>query len=155
MAYEFHYRKMVEFHETDMAGIVHFSNYFRYMESAEHAFYRSLGLTVHCTRDGKIVSFPRGKVECRYSQVLRYEDLVDIHLLVREKRKKVIRYEFIFSRVLGEQLEEVARGAMTVICVTQENPHGPFKSIPIPDFIDRWIEIAPEEAGAPASIQKT
>ena len=29
------YRKRVEFSETDAAGIVHFSNYFRFMEMAE------------------------------------------------------------------------------------------------------------------------
>jgi len=29
-----------------MAGVVHFSNYFRWMEIVEHAFFRSLGLSV-------------------------------------------------------------------------------------------------------------
>lgn len=154
MAYEFHYRKMVEFHETDMAGIVHFSNYFRFMEIAEHAFYRSLGLSVHGLLDGKIVSFPRGQVECRYSQVLRYEDQVDIHLIVREKRSKVIRYEFIFSRVAGEVLQEAARGVMTVVCVSLDAPHAPFTSIPIPESIGRWIEVAPKEVGAPVATRK-
>ena len=37
------YKRRVEFAETDMAGQVHFSNFFRYMEAAEHAFFRSLG----------------------------------------------------------------------------------------------------------------
>ena len=47
MAYEFKVRRRVEFSETDMAGIVHYSNFFRYMEAAEHAFFRSLGLSIH------------------------------------------------------------------------------------------------------------
>ena len=38
--------RTVEFSETDMAGIVHYSNFFRYMESAEHAFFRALGFSV-------------------------------------------------------------------------------------------------------------
>jgi len=42
MAYEFKLVRRVEFNETDAAGIVHFSNFFRYMESVEHAFFRSL-----------------------------------------------------------------------------------------------------------------
>ena len=37
MAYEFRLVRQVEFSETDMAGIVHYSNFFRYMEAAEHA----------------------------------------------------------------------------------------------------------------------
>ena len=46
MAYEFKAIRRVEFAETDMAGIVHYSNFFRYMETAEHGFFRSLGLSV-------------------------------------------------------------------------------------------------------------
>src|SRR5213078_989612 len=38
--------RRVEFADTDMAGIVHFANFFRYMESAEHEFLRSHGLSV-------------------------------------------------------------------------------------------------------------
>ena len=52
MAHEFTLTRRVEFSETDMAGIVHFSNFFRFMESAEHAFFRSLGFSVAGSRDG-------------------------------------------------------------------------------------------------------
>ena len=34
MAYEFKVQRRVEFSETDMAGIVHYANFFRYMETA-------------------------------------------------------------------------------------------------------------------------
>ena len=46
MSYEFQITRRVEFSETDLAGIMHFSNFFRFMESAEHAFFRSLGFSV-------------------------------------------------------------------------------------------------------------
>ena len=46
MPYEFKAVRRVEFSDTDMAGIVHFANFFRYMETAEHGFYRSLGFSV-------------------------------------------------------------------------------------------------------------
>jgi len=39
--------RLVEFHDTDMAGIMHFASFFIYMESAEHELYRSLGLSIH------------------------------------------------------------------------------------------------------------
>ena len=45
MAYEYTTTKKIEFSETDMAGLVHFSNYFRYMEVAERDFFESLGLS--------------------------------------------------------------------------------------------------------------
>ena len=47
MASEFRTRRFVEFADTDMAGMVHFAHYFRYMESAEHEFFRSQGFTLH------------------------------------------------------------------------------------------------------------
>ena len=40
MPYEFKLTRQVEFSETDMAGIAHFTNFFRFMEAAEHAFFR-------------------------------------------------------------------------------------------------------------------
>ena len=35
--------RRVEFGDTDMAGIMHFANFFRFMERTEHAFLRTLG----------------------------------------------------------------------------------------------------------------
>jgi len=46
MAYEFKAVRRVEFSDTDTAGIMHYSNYFRFMETAEHGFFRSLGLSI-------------------------------------------------------------------------------------------------------------
>ena len=46
MAYEFKMVRVVEFNETDMACIVHYANYFHYMEAAEQAFFRSMGFSI-------------------------------------------------------------------------------------------------------------
>ena len=40
MPYEFEMTRRVQFAETDMAGVMHFANYFRLIEEVEHAFYR-------------------------------------------------------------------------------------------------------------------
>ena len=45
MASDFTYFRRVEFSDTDTAGLIHFSAMLKYMEEAEHAFYRSLGLS--------------------------------------------------------------------------------------------------------------
>ena len=98
MSYEFHCRQRVEFADTDMAGIVHFSNFFRYMERAEHEFLRSLGLSVHAVNGDDLVSWPRVNAECKFRAPLSFEDELDVHLLVREKRSKSITYEFRFYK---------------------------------------------------------
>jgi hypothetical protein len=58
--HEFRATRRVEFNETDLAGIVHFSNFFRYMETVEGAFYRSFGQSV-------ILRVPPSRWGCRGS----------------------------------------------------------------------------------------
>ena len=41
----FRYSRRVQFSETDLAGIAHFSAFFRFMEEAEHALWRAAGLS--------------------------------------------------------------------------------------------------------------
>ena len=42
MASEYTITRRVEFSETDLAGIMHFTNYYRWMEICEHEFLRSV-----------------------------------------------------------------------------------------------------------------
>ncbi len=142
MTFEFRTKRRIEFAETDMAGILHFSNYFRYMEETEHEFFRSLGLSVHMPIDGKVVSWPRVRAECAYSAPLGFEEDVEVHLLVRKKTKKSITYDFEFSKPGGSV---VARGSVTTLCVAMDPSTKQMTSIPIPKAIDEKIEAAPAE----------
>ena len=126
-----------------MAGIVHFSNFFRYMERAEHEFLRSLGISVHETTGDPPVSLPRVNATCDYRAPLRYEDELEIRLLVREKRTKSFTYEFHFRKRGADEI--VAVGSITVVCVTMDPATGRMTSLNIPEAIDRLIEVAPAE----------
>lgn len=142
MPYEFKIERRVEFSETDMAGIVHYSNFFKYMETAEHAFYRSLGHSVVMKQIDPPLGWPRVHAECDYFKPLRFEDLVEVHMLVKEKRSKVLTYVFRFYRVDGKR-EEVARGSLTVVCVAHQN--GTMRSVEMPLELAAQIEVAPAE----------
>ena len=144
MAYEFKAQRRVEFSDTDMAGIMHFSNFFRFMETAEHGFYRSLGFSVVETETLPRLGWPRVHASCDYHRPLRFEDLVEIHLLVEEKRSKAIRFQFRFSKILGNEREEVARGRLTIVCVTHAADGG-MKSATIPAAIADKITAAPKD----------
>src|SRR5213594_652989 len=108
MAYEFKVTRRVEFSDTDMVGIVHYSNFFRYMESAEHAFFRSLGFSVLLNQFELPLGLPRVHAECDYKHPLRFEDEVEIHLLVSEKRSKSLSYQFRISKINVSPPVEVA-----------------------------------------------
>ena len=147
MAYEFKAVRRVEFSETDMAGIVHFSNFFRYMETAEHGFYRSLGFSVMLAQFDPPLGFPRVHAACDYRRPLRFEDMFEIHLLVKEKRSRVLNYRFRFSKLPKEDggaPELVATGDLTVVCVTHQ-PNTPMEAVPIPAALASLIDVAPPE----------
>ena len=145
MPYEFKLTRQVEFSETDMAGIAHFTNFFRFMEAAEPAFFRSLGFSIHTTGFSQPIGWPRIHADCDFKYPLRFEDTVEVHLLVREKKERTISYTVIFRKLNGEPVREVARGNITVACVTSDAPGGALRSVAIPPEIASKIEIAPGE----------
>jgi acyl-CoA thioester hydrolase len=141
MPYEYKIVRRVEFSETDMAGIVHYSNFFRYMEAAEHAFFRSLGFSVVTSQVDPPVGWPRVHAQCDYQQPLRFEDEVEVHMIVAEKRTKSLKYIFQFRKLNSTPVVEVARGALTVVCVTHQL--GKMTAAAIPRVLAEKIEEAP------------
>ena len=144
MAFEFKLTRRVEFAETDMAGIVHYSNFFRYMEAAEHGFFRSLGFSVVADHTPPRIGWPRVHAECDYVQPLRFEDQVEIQLLVSEMKSKALSYVFRFRKLNASPPLEVARGKLTVVCVTHE-ADGKMKATAIPKAVADRIQAAPAE----------
>ena len=136
--------RRVEFAETDMAGIMHFANFFRYMEETEHAFFRSLGLSIHMEIDGRKIGWPRVRAECEFQQRLRFEDEVEIQLTVRERKSKSITYDFVFRKLGEEPPVEVAQGAVTTVCAALDPSTGQMKAVDIPEAIAGVIDATPE-----------
>ena len=143
MPYEFKAQRRVEFSDTDMAGIMHYSNFFRFMETAEHAFFRSIGFSIAPGQPR--VGWPRVHASCDYHRPLRFEDLVEVHLLVAERKSKAITYQFRFNKLADGGAEEVARGRLTVVCVAYDTATASMKAAQIPPEIASKIDVAPKE----------
>jgi acyl-CoA thioester hydrolase len=146
MAYEYTMVHRVEFAETDMAGIMHFANFFRFMERTEHAFFRSLGLSIHAKQADPAVGWPRVHASCDYRMPLRFEDEVEVHLRVREKRSKSLTYDFVFRNLSAEGAPEAAHGTLTAVCVAMDPEKGRMKAMSIPPWIWEQIEAVPSIA---------
>lgn len=134
MPTEFQTKRKIEFSDTDMAGIVHFSRFFIFMETAEHEFLRSLGTSVATEWNGDKIGWPRLTASCEYLSPLRYEDEVDIHLCVTNIGTKSITYQFHFTL----EGKDIARGQLTTVCCIT-NPGEKIQAIPIPEFISSQI----------------
>ncbi len=123
--------RIVEFHHTDAARIMHFATYFLFMEEAEHAFLRHLGMSV-MSRDGDSqLSWPRVAAQCDYRDSVRFEDVVTIEVRVARLGEKSVTYE----HRLRHADRPIAKGAITVVCCRYENHDDRPTSIAIPDAI--------------------
>ena len=123
---EFILRRRVQFYETDPAGIVHFSWFFRYMEEAEHALWRDAGLSIH-PPDSEL-GWPRVAASFEYQRALRFEDEFVVHLRIANMSQKTIRYECTVKK----DDQPIATGTMTVACVRKKPT---MRAVEIPDEI--------------------
>jgi len=136
MPSEYRLKRRVQFHETDMAGIVHFSCFFRYMEEAEHAMWREAGLSI---AGGAGVGWPRVEASFEYHRPLIFEDEFEVHLRIVGKDARTIRYEAIITK--GET--RIATGRIAVRCVSKKTGE-PMRSVDIPPDIDAIFQVASE-----------
>jgi len=126
MPHEFSITRRVQFAETDMAGVMHFSNYFRLMEEVEHAWWRSMGLSVYMGDGPHQVSWPRVAVRCEYSAAARFEDELELLLRLGEIGDRSLTLQVEFRR----DGKRIAHGEMKTVCCAMEN--GRFRSVTIP-----------------------
>ncbi|SFJ48004.1 acyl-CoA thioesterase [Planctomicrobium piriforme] len=133
--------RRVEFSQTDMAGIVHFSNYYKWMEELEHDFFRSLGLKIMEQQpDGTYIGWPRVNASCHFQSPARYEDQIEGRLRVERIGFKSLTYYMEFWR--GTQ--RIAYGRVkTACCICRAD--GTLSSIEIPKSILDQLHEMPAE----------
>jgi YbgC/YbaW family acyl-CoA thioester hydrolase len=115
----FHTTRRIEFSDTDMAGIVHFANFFRFMEAAEHAYLRACGLSVVSQWQGVPITFPRVAADCDYLRPARFEEVLDIECSLEHLGRTSVRYAFTFRKA-GEV---IARGHITTVLCRIKGDH--------------------------------
>lgn len=104
--------------DTDVAGVMHFTNYLRYFEACEEEFYRSISLHFNDVRVKYDITFPRIEAHCEYKAACRFDDLFDVIMRVREVSEKTITYDFQAIRQNDGKL--AAEGYIKCIAVNSE-----------------------------------
>lgn len=135
----FRTRRRVEFADTDMGRLVHFSRFFVFMETAEHELLRAIGTPVHFHHDGHELGWPRLAAKCDYVSPARYGDELDIEVRVIRKGSRAMTWGFRFFH--GERL--VARGEMSSICCVLDEEK--LRAVPIPARVADRLTEAPRE----------
>ena len=120
----FRYSRRVQFADTDLVGIVHFSMFFRYMEEAEHALWRAAGLAVFAGPDD--AGWPRVAATFDYKSPLRFGDVVQIDVELTAVTRRSIQYTFTLSR----EDAFVGKGTLTAVCARKRG--GALQAIEVP-----------------------
>ena len=112
MAAPFVTTRRVEFADTDLAGIMHFTGFFRMMEEAEHEFLRHIELPLFRPVEGGKISWPRVAASCDFKSPARFEDVVQIEVRVQQLGRRSVTYGFTL-RCEGRL---IATGNLTAAC---------------------------------------
>lgn len=124
----FIYRRRVQFAETDLAGLVHFTYFFRYMEEAEHALWRAAGMSI--ARSGETTGWPRLAAAFDFRAPLRFEDEFDVTVAIAKVTVRTLQYEFTVTK--GAEL--IGSGTITTAYVSK-TPGQPMKALELPEAI--------------------
>jgi len=119
--------------DTDVAGVMHFTNYLRYFEACEEEFYRSLSLTFNDIQQKYGLTFPRVEAHCTYKAACRFNDLIEITMLIREVGEKTITWDFQMVRLRDGKL--AAEGYIKCIAVDSE-----WKAVNLPPDLAKTIQ---------------
>lgn len=130
MTAPFRTTRRVEFVDTDMAGIAHFTSFFRWMESAETEYLRTRGVTVNFPKDSERYGFPRVHASCDYLRPVKFEDVVEIEVGIENLGRKSITYSHEFRH----NGAVVARGRITAVFIRELADHA-IESVEIPDWL--------------------
>lgn len=91
-----YFERKANYHETDQMGVIHHSNYVKWMEEARVAFLDSLGLSYKNMETLGIYS-PVNSISLDYKNPVLFDQIVHIYIKIKEYTgvKIVLEYEII------------------------------------------------------------
>lgn len=114
MIYTHHVR--VYYEDTDMAGIVYYANYLRYIERGRSEWVREIGMDQKRMKDEDGIVFAVRRVEVDYLGSARLDD----ELVVETEVRSVSGVRMVMDQVVKRGGDILFTAAVTVICMTVE-----------------------------------
>lgn len=91
------YQHTVQYYETDKMGIVHHSNYIRWMEEARIDFFSQIGWDYKVMEDSGIIS-PVTSVESKYRCNTEFGDVISIEVGVEEFKGIRLKLRYVMKK---------------------------------------------------------
>tara|TARA_B100000886_G_scaffold302464_1_gene232528 strand:- start:111 stop:509 length:399 start_codon:yes stop_codon:yes gene_type:complete len=106
---------LVRYYETDKMGIVHHSNFLRYLEIARLEWLNKLGID-YSEIEKKGIILPVVDVNISYKQPARYGDTLRVQVFLKNRPKVTIDFEY---KIIN-QFNKLICVAQTKICFLNE-----------------------------------
>jgi len=104
----------VYYEDTDLAGIVYYANYLRFIERARTEWVRTLGIDQTALRDATGIVFAVRRVEADYLRPAVFDDLLDVRTaLLTLTPARILLAQTIWR---GDTL--VFQAQVTLVCLT-------------------------------------
>lgn len=99
------YRHKVQYYETDRMGVVHHSNYIRWMEEARIDFLAQIGWDYKTLEEMGIIS-PVTAIECKYKTSAAFSDLISIAVHIEEFKGVRLKLRYEMTKENGQSVCE-------------------------------------------------
>ncbi len=130
------YRHRVLYGDTDQMGVVYYANYLRFFEGARNEWIRGIGVP-YSEIEQRGIMLPVYEASLQYLRPAKYDDLLEIPLVVTHTRVK-IRFEYKVHKVGSDEV--MALWHTVHVCVGRDGK---------PTRAPEWLLKALEAAGSP------
>jgi acyl-CoA thioester hydrolase len=101
----------VYYEDTDLAGIVYYANYLKFIERARSEWVRNLGLDQNILRKDHGIVFAVRKVEADYLKSAKFDEL----LLISTELQKKTRVRLNFSQEIYRDNDLIFRASLVIV----------------------------------------
>lgn len=114
---EYKYERKINYYETDRMGVVHHSNYIRFLEEARCNWLESIGLPF-ATLEENGITIPVLAVNCEYKHHVTFNDVIIIEMVVKEYTGVRMTVQY---KIINKNTGDIVLVGETKHCFTNEN----------------------------------
>lgn len=132
--YAHEHKKRIRYGETDQMGYLYYGNYCLLYEIGRAESIRELGISYRDLEVHEKVMMPVITVNSRYLRPIKYDELITIKTILRERPTKMMVYE---HEIYNENGDLAHKGEVKLVFVSMETQ----KRVSCPEYInDKLVE---------------
>ncbi len=117
----YNYQHRVRYRECDPMGVVYHAHYIDYFEAARTEALRDMGIVYKKLEDDG-VQMPTIDLAVKYKQPARYDDLLEIKVILKDKPGVRIRIDYEVRRVNEETLLTTGHVTLCFMDIERKRP---------------------------------